>query len=238
MNNGFTSIARLARQTRAVSLPLLVAGALAAGCGTVSADKVGGTYTPVGGGASATSSAPAPTPVPTVTGGSTTPGTIACVGWPADAPHGKLTAFFEPVSVERCVTGYQQVKGKGEWQTATLEKSTDNLTTLVDELLQPSARTQPGVFCPEFAVIPPQVVLFNAAGKKLIPELPTGTCGTADARVLSTLAMMTWQPVSVRLVSKVTPVSGTPRTLPGAKIGSVPVTPPKAIRTGAAAAAN
>jgi hypothetical protein len=54
MNNGFTSIARLARQTRAVSLPLLVAGALAAGCGTVSADKVGGTYTPVGGGASAT----------------------------------------------------------------------------------------------------------------------------------------------------------------------------------------
>jgi hypothetical protein len=238
MNTSFASIARLARQTRAVSLPLLVAGALAAGCGTVSADKVGGPYTPVGGSATASASAPKATPVPTVTGGTTATGASACLGWPSGAPHGKLTAFFQPVSVERCVTGYQQVKGKGEWRTATLEKSTDNLATLVNVLLQPSARTQPGVFCPEFAVIPPQVVLFNAAGKQLIPELPMGTCGTADARVLTTLATMTWQPVSVRLVSKIVPVSGTPRTLPGAKIGSVPVTPPKAIRTGGAAAAN
>lgn len=235
MITSITSIARLARQTRAVTLPLLVAGALAAGCASQSSDNIGGTYTPVGGSASA-SAKPSATPVPTVTGGAGTSVDTSCVGWPSDAPHGKLTAFFAPVSVERCVTAYQTIKGK-EWETATLEKSTDKLATLVDVLLEPS-KTQPGVFCPEFAVIPPQVVLFNASGKELIPTLPTGACGTADARVLATLASMTWQPVSVRLVSKVSAATTSPRTFPGASIGPVTRSPGTAIKTGAPAAAN
>ena len=156
--------------------------------------------------------------MPTVTGGPVTAGDTACVGWPSDAPHGKLTAFFQPVAVERCVTGFQVIRGKGEWETATLEKSTDNLAALVEVLLQPSTRVQPGVFCPEFAVIPPQVLLISSTGKQLIPQLPMGACGIADSRVLTTLASMSWQPVSVRLISKVTPTV-TPRTLPGASIG-------------------
>jgi hypothetical protein len=231
-----TSIARLARQTRAVSVPLLVAGALAAGCGTVAANP-GGVNQPVGTSSSSTSaSAPAPsaTPVPTVTGGPVVAGETACAGWPANAPHAKLTAFFQPVAVERCVTGFQTIKGKGEWETATLEKSTDNLATLVDVLLQPSTRVQPGVFCPEFIVVPPQVLLISSAGKELIPRLPVGECGSTDTRVLTTLAAMTWQPVSVRLITKVAPTVG-PRTLPGASIG--PNTP-HALRTGAPVAAN
>src|SRR3984957_10639101 len=168
MISPITSIARLAWQTRAVSVPLLVAGALAAGCGTVAANP-GGPNEPVGATSSSSSSASAPapsaTPVPTVTGGPVTAGQAACAGWPSDAPHGKLTTFFQPVSVERCVTGYQVIKGEGEWQTATLEKSTSNLEALVDLLLQPSARVKPNTFCPEFAVIPPQVLLISSTGK-------------------------------------------------------------------------
>jgi hypothetical protein len=239
-----SSIARLARQTRAVSVPLLVAGALAAGCGTVAANP-GGTNEPVGTASSSTSSAaasasgsasaPAPsaTPVPTVTGGPVATGETACVGWPSDAPRGKLTAFFQPVAVERCVTGFQVIRGS-EWQTATLEKSTDNLAALVEVLLQPSTRVQPGVFCPEFIVIPPQVLLINSSGKQLIPRLPEGPCGVADSRVLGTLALMSWQPISVRLISKVAPSA--PRTFPGASIG--PGSLPKPTRTGVAAVAN
>jgi len=245
MISPITSIARLAWQTRAVSVPLLVAGALAAGCGTVAANP-GGPNEPVGAtsssssSASAPASAPAPapsaTPVPTVTGGPVTAGQAACAGWPSDAPHGKLTTFFQPVSVERCVTGYQVIKGKGEWQTATLEKSTGNLEALVDLLLQPSARVKPNTFCPEFAVIPPQVLLISSTGKQLIPLLPMGPCGPENSRVLTTLATMSWQPVSVRLISKVSPAVP-PRTLPGASIGPAGL-PPKALRTGAPTVAN
>jgi hypothetical protein len=156
------------------------------------------------------------------------------VGWPSNAPHGKLTTFFVPVAVERCVTGFQTIRGKGEWETATLEKSTDNLAALVEVLLQPSTRVKPGVFCPEFVVVPPQVLLIDSAGKQLIPRLPMGPCGVSDSRVLGTLALMSWQPISVRLISKVTPTV-TPRTLPGASIGPGS---PKVLRTGAATAAN
>jgi hypothetical protein len=172
--------------------------------------------------------------VPTVTGGPVTAGATACVGWPSDAPHGKLTALFQPVAVERCVTGIQAIAGKGEWETATMERSTDKLATLVAVLLQPSARVQPGIFCPEYVVIPPQLVLISSAGQKLIPQLPLGSCGSTGARVLTTLASMSWQPVSVRLISKVSSTAP-PRTLPGASIGpSLPL--PKALRTGAPAA--
>jgi hypothetical protein len=231
-----SSIARLAA-------PVLVAGALAAGCGTVAANP-GGPNEPANGpsvvsgspSASAPGSGSAPpagahaTPVPTVTGGpALIVGGAACSGWPADAAHGTLTALFTPVAVERCVTSFQQIAGKGEWETATLERSTDRLATLTAALMQPSAGRQPDVMCPEFVMLPPQIVLFNSTGPELIPKLPVEACGGVDAQVLSTLAAMTWQPVSVRLLAKIAPVVP-PKPLPGASLapGS-----PKVLRTGA-----
>ena len=241
MMTSIASIARLARRTRALSVPLLVAGALTAGCASAAANPGGPNQPadPASSAASASSSASAPaaptaTPVPTVSGGPVVAGATACAGWPSDAPHARLTSFFQPVAVERCVTGFQVIRGKGEWETATLEKSTDNLAALVAVLLQPPTKAQPGVFCPELAFIPPQILLISATGKQLIPELPVGACGTADARVLSTLASMRWQPISVRLISKVNPAA-VPRTLPGASIGPGE---PHALRTGAAAGAS
>jgi hypothetical protein len=234
----FSSIARLAG-------PALVAGALAAGCGTVAANP-GGPSEPASSSPAASASASgsaagsgshsAPpsgakaTPVPTVSGGpAILVGQAACSGWPVDAPHGTLTAMFTPVAVERCVTSFQQITGKGEWETATLERSTDRLATLSAVLMAPSAGHQPDVMCPEFVILPPQIVLFNAAGKELIPRLPIGPCGGVNTQVMSTLAAMTWQPVSVRLVAKIAPVV-VPKTLPGASLapGS-----PKVLRTGA-----
>ena len=153
MNTSITSFARLARlargarRVRAYSLPVLVAGALAAGCGTATVNP-GGVNEPVNGAspsapasASASASGSAPgsvagsaasaSPLPIDPGGPMIPGGgAACTGWPTNATHGTLTAFFTPVAVERCVSGYQQIPGKGEWLTATLEKSTDKLATL------------------------------------------------------------------------------------------------------------
>ncbi len=250
-NIPIASIARLARRARALSLPLLAAGALAAGCGTVAANP-GGPNQPAaaGGTTSASSSAsgsaagsapPASAkPVPTVSGGTNIlVGGSACAGWPANAAHGKLSALFTPVAVERCVSSVQSIKGKGEWLTATLERSTDKLATLTAVLMRPSGR-QPDIMCPEFVVIPPQIVLFNSAGEELIPRLPVGACGAIDAQVLSTLAAMTWQPVSVRLLAKIAPVVP-PKPLPGASLapGSIKASPaadsPKVLRTGGAA---
>ena len=77
-------------------------------------------------------------------------------------------------------------------------------------------------------------MLINATGQELIPRLPVGACGTVDAQVLSTLATMAWQPVSVRLVTKIDPVAA-PKTFPGASLapGS-----PKVLRTGTASGAS
>jgi hypothetical protein len=206
--------ARAARKARAFSVPLLVAGVLAAGCGTAHAPSSGGA-TASGAAtapASATPSASA-TPVPTVTGGSVVAGEPACVGWPANAPHGTVTALFDAVAVERCVTGYQTGPGKVEWQTATLEKATKNLAPLLDALLQPSTERQPDTVCPELAMIPPQVLLISATGKQLIPRIPLSACSTLESGFLSALAALTWQPVSVRLISKVSgsqPMAATP----------------------------
>jgi hypothetical protein len=216
-------LARGARKARALSVPVLVAGALAAGCGT--------THAPASTGANASASVPqaSATPVPTVTGGTVTVGEPACVGWPAGATSGTLTAFFNPVAVERCVTGFQKGPGKVEWQTATLEKATKGLTPLVAALLRSPARHQPGIACPELAILPPQVVLISSAGKMLIPRLPLSGCGLADSGVFRILATLTWEPVSVRLVSKLTgsqPLSTAPRATSPKTIQTLPVSVP------------
>jgi hypothetical protein len=230
-----TSAARLARvawQARGLAVPLLAAGALAAGCATPAANP-GGLNEPVAAsGTAPAGSHPASSakPVPTVTGGPMIPaGGDACSGWPASAAHGTLTAFFTPVAVERCVTGFQQIAGKGEWETATLERSTDKLATLTAVLLHPSASHQPEVFCPDFAIIPPQIVLIDGTGKELIPRLPVGSCGTVEASLLSTLATMTWQPLSVTLVTKITPAA-----VPTPPNGTFQAGSPRAIQTGGA----
>jgi len=229
-----SSIARLAA-------PVLVAGALAAGCGTATANP-GGPSKPAAGhpavsasasGSGASSAPPSSAhaaPIPTVTGGpALLVGGAACSGWPANAARGALTPLFTPVAVERCVTSFQQIAGQGEWETATLERSTDDLATLTAALMEPSAGRQPDVMCPEFVILPPQIVLFDAAGQELIPKLPVGPCGGVDTRVTSTLAAMVWQPVSVRLIAKIAPAVA-PKTFPGA---SLPPGSPKVLRTGA-----
>lgn len=225
MMTPITSIARLARQTRAISVPLLVAGALAAGCGTAQAPAPGTASGSSASGSSASSgasSSPKPTPVPTVTGGATVAGQPACVDWPAKAARVKLPATFKPVVVERCVTSFQHVPGKGEWQTATLEKATKNLGPLITALLRPPARHTPGTVCPDLVMLPPQIAVIDAAGKTLIPVLPLSGCGQVQSQVLAAIAALDWQPVSVRLVAPIPQSASGNATSSGAvKAGSL-----------------
>ena len=192
-----TPIARLGRprwrsRARAVSVPLLAAGLLAAGCGTTSYGGASGVSSATGSTARAGSGAAtgsgadagstsAAAPVPTVSGGHVAAGGPGCAGWPSQAPSAPLPVSFVPVSVERCVTGAQDIPGKGMWVTATLQRSDSGLTGLVNALRHRTAARAPGTVCPAFALIPPQIVLTDASGHQLIPRFPVTGCGQIQA---------------------------------------------------------
>jgi len=190
------------RRAQAFAVSLLAAGALAAGCGATQSSAPAGSPSHATGPAAPSTSA---APVPTVSGGPVPAGTVACVGWPTGATSAALPVSFVPVSVERCVNSAQTIPGKGLWTTATLQRSTGDLTGLINALRQPAVTHRPGTMCPALAVIPPQVVLISASGQKLIPRLPTNGCGITDSQVLMALDALRWQPVSVRLIA---PISG------------------------------
>jgi hypothetical protein len=221
-------------QAARLAVLLLAAGGLAAGCGSVSAGNTAAsagssaaaasssavsgraphssaTATPAASAATATPAASA-APVPTVSGGAPAAGGVACAGWPSDVVSAPLPASFVPVSVERCANGATAVPGKGLWTTATLQRSTGDLSRLLAVLREPSATRKPGTVCPALAMIPPQIVLVNAAGQKLIPRLPLGDCGLTAAAVLTALDALSWQPVSVRLIAKIS--GGANETMP------------------------
>jgi hypothetical protein len=234
MSTLISSIARLGwlglagptgRRTVAAAVPLLAAGALVAGCGSAHTGGASGAATataPAASSPSSASSAPASapaTPVPTISGGTVVAGQPACLGWPTDATSVPLPLSFVPVSVERCVNGAQIIPGKGLWATATLQRSDSGLAGLINALREPSAGHHPGTVCPALAVIPPQVVLIGANGQKLIPRLPATGCGLIQSRVLVALGALRWQPVSVRLIAKLS--GGTAPTVSGAAPHSI-----------------
>jgi hypothetical protein len=194
------------RRPGAVAVPLLVAGALAAGCASAqTAAAPGSTANNAAAGHATAPAGPtaSATPVPTVSGGKVAPGEPACVGWPSGATSTSLPASFVPVSVERCVHGAQTIPGKGLWTTATLQRSDSDLTGLINALRQPPATHRPGSVCPAVAVALPEVVLIGANGQKLIPRLPATGCGAIQSQVLVALNTLHWQPVSVRLIAKI-----------------------------------
>jgi hypothetical protein len=148
---------------------------------------------------------------------------------------------FIPVSVERCLTGAQDIPGKGMWVTATLQRSDGGLGGLIDALRRPSGSRAPGMMCPMLAVIPPQIVLTDAAGNKLIPRLPVSGCGLIQSQVLIALQALHWNAVSVRLISQIpagstAPATGTTPargTMPSADTGATSTVPaPRPTMTG------
>jgi hypothetical protein len=140
------------------------------------------------------------------------------VDWPAGVASGPLPASFVPVSVERCANGATAVPGNGLWTSATLQRSTGDLSRLLTALREPSATRKPGTVCPALAMIPPQVVLINAAGQKLIPRLPVGDCGLTASAVLTALDALSWEPVSVRLIAKIS--GGANETMPATSVAT------------------
>lgn len=222
---GLAGLAGLAgRRAGLVAVPLLVAGALAAGCASAQTGAAPGSTANNAAGGHATAPAgptASATPVPTVSGGKIAPGEPACVGWPSGATSTSLPVSFVPVSVERCVNGTQTIPGKGLWTTATLQRSDSDLTGLINALRTPPATHRPGTVCPALAVVLPEVVLIGANGRKLIPRLPTTGCGFIQSQVLVALNTLRWQPVSVRLVAKI----------PGPAAPTVSGSPPHSIQT-------
>jgi hypothetical protein len=183
--------------------------ALASGCATASTSTPAATGGPSGtGGASASppasasaSAAPVPT---TTTGPPLVAGQPACVGWPGNVTHSKtLPASFEPVAVIRCVTNFQMIPGKGQWETATLERADQRLAPLLTALRRPNQARPPGTVCSDLLVQPPQFVLVGKDGQAIWPALPVTGCGLVQRELLGALAALPWQKVSVRLVAQV-----------------------------------
>jgi hypothetical protein len=115
----------------------------------------------------------------------------------------RLPASFVPVAVIRCVTGYQMIPGKGQWETATLERADQNLEPLLTALRHPNQARPAGTFCSDLVELPPQFVLVGKDGQTIWPALPVTGCGLPQAQLLAALAAMPWQKLSVRLVAKV-----------------------------------
>jgi hypothetical protein len=181
--------------------------ALATGCATASTSTPAATGGASGTGATSASppasasAAPVPT---TTTGPPLVAGQPACVGWPANVTHSKtLPASFEPVAVIRCVTDYQMIPGKGQWEIATLERADQGLTPLLTALQRPNQTRPPGTFCSDLVELPPQFVLIGKDGQAIWPALPVTGCGLVQGELLGALAALPWQKVSVRLVAKV-----------------------------------
>ena len=211
----FTLVTGRVRSSRwLVPASLAAIAALAAGCGTVSTPPASGgsghgqtpaSSSPASPASSASPASPGAvsgSPVPTTTGGPFIPGQPACTGWPANAAQGSLPASFVPVAVIRCVTSDQTIPGKGQWEVATLERADKNLAPLTTALRHPSGGIRHDIMCPEIAMIPPQFVLVGGDGKMLMPRLPVSGCGLVQPQVLAALSALSWQRVSVRLVSQ------------------------------------
>ena len=182
--------------------------ALATGCATASTSTPAATGGASGTGAASASTPPSAsasaTPVPTTTTGPPlVAGQPACVGWPANATHGKLPASFEPVAVIRCVTDYQMIPGKGQWEVATLERADQGLAPLMTALRRHNQVRPAGTFCSDLVELPPQFVLIGKDGQAIWPALPVTGCGLVQGELLGALAALPWQKVSVRLVAKV-----------------------------------
>jgi hypothetical protein len=190
-------------------VPLVAAVALVAtGCGTVSsssgatapATSASATSTPAS--SSATTPAPAAPPPPAAgTPVPAGPATADCKGWPSNVPYETLPASFTPVAAIRCVSNYQTLPGKGEWLVATLQRADKGLTQLTNALRQPAGHLQPRTICPEYVMLPPRIVLVDAAGKMVRPRLPVNSCGNTSGQVMAALAALPWQTVSVRPIA-------------------------------------
>jgi hypothetical protein len=179
---------------------------LAAGCGTVSSHDEGSPAAGAGSArasGSATGSASRPTPVPTVSSGpAPVAGQPACAGWPTGARKDPLPASFVPVEVLRCVPTTTAIPGKGLYYSATLERATSGISTLVAALRRPPVRQPAGTMCPMLVMLPPQIVLIAKDGSTLSPTFPVAGCGQLQPAVISALNHMPWQTVSVRLLEK------------------------------------
>jgi hypothetical protein len=191
--------------TRVAAVAALAA--LATGCATASTSTPAGTGGSSGTGA-ASASPPASasaTPVPTTTTGPPiVAGQPACAGWPRNVTRSKkLPASFEPVAVIRCVTDYQIIPGKGQWEVATLERADQGLAPLLTALQRPNQNRPAGTFCSDLVELRPQFVLIGKDGQAIWPALPVTGCGLVQEEVLGALAALPWQKVSVRLVAKV-----------------------------------
>jgi hypothetical protein len=199
-----------------MSVVMLAAGcaasttAAAPGASAVSQSGTSPGGTSGGSAPGATSSAQpgSPAPVPTITAtGTQTPGGSDCANWPSSAPQGPLPATFVPVQVLRCQLGTTTVRGKGVYVSATLQRATKDLQVLVDALRRPSGHMLPGTICPALAMIPPQIVLIAGNGAMISPRFPVSECGIIQPGVLTALNELSWQAVSVRLLSQLPNVS-------------------------------
>lgn len=212
-------VTRIGRGSR-VPVPVATALVATAAVATLAAGCATAAPSPAGGGAGTATSiarSPAPAsavpssagpssagPIPTTIGGPPiVAGRPACDGWPASAVRGKAPPpSFVPVAVLRCVGGIQTIPGKGQWETATLERADRNLAPLLTALRRPSQQRPPGVMCTDLVALPPQFVLVGRDGTAIWPRLPLTGCGQVQSGVFAALAALPWQKVSVRLVAR------------------------------------
>jgi hypothetical protein len=128
--------------------------------------------------------------------------------------------------VLRCASTTTAVPGKGLYYSATLERATSDTSALVAALRRPPVREPAGTMCPMLAMIPPAIVLIAKDGSTFSPTFPVEGCGLLQSPVIAALNHISWQKLSVRLLTKV----------PGSAVRGTP--PPSGINASPAVAVN
>lgn len=125
---------------------------------------------------------------------------------------GGIPADFVAAAVVRCRSEFREVPGEGTWVVQITERADAPVSQLVDLLRRPSETPPPGqIACPDIAYSVPYFLLVDAAGKALLPTVPTEVCGKPLGEVTNLLENLPYKTVTetrVALAQSVSPNGG------------------------------
>jgi hypothetical protein len=139
-------------------------------------------------------------------GGSPVPVGPACA--PPAVPDGSqqdrqaIPDGFATAAVQRCRTEVRDVPGRGKWNVEITERADTPAADLVAQLRRPSDPLTAGP-CTMELVPPPVFLLVDAAGRTVLPAVPTDACGKPRAEVRAALDALPFHTLSEKQVNQV-----------------------------------
>lgn len=114
-----------------------------------------------------------------------------------------LPKDFVAVSAQRCVLGTVVEPGDGEWQVRNEQEATTGLDTSVNGLRRQSSPTGRAVACPDIGVVPIDLTLTDAQGRKIRPAIPHDSCNLPYQSVVRAIEALPWKTVKQTKINQI-----------------------------------